>query len=64
MLTSEFNQEMGSLIRSLEMRVAREPSLSHQYHEGPATLDALDHVERAIVTLIALHITLRKSRDR
>ena len=55
MLSSEFNNEMGALLRSLERRVSTEVSTRH----GDMT-DALDHIERAIITLVALHIQLRR----
>lgn len=55
MLSSEFNNEMGTLLRSLERRVQTEVEVRH----GDKT-DALDHIERAIVTLVALHIQLRR----
>lgn len=55
MLSSEFNNEMGTLLRSLERRVQAEAEVRH----GDKT-DALDHIERAIVTLVALHIQLRR----
>lgn len=57
MLSSEFNNEMGSLLRSLAQRVATEPAVRHG-----ETRDALEHIERAIITLVNLHIQLR-SRD-
>ena len=60
MLTSEFNQEMGSLIRSLQTKVAQEPTLRDPEFTGTihASL-ALDHIERAIVTLCGLWIQLK-----
>lgn len=72
MLTTEFNQEMGALIRSLEIKVRMEPALS-RIPAPPESLDVgevpvdvritLDHIERAIVSLVALHISLRSRRD-
>lgn len=68
MLTSDFVQEMGLLIRSLEQKVRQEPALSHLPEvagvgEVPADVRiSLDHVERAIVSLVALHISLQKAR--
>lgn len=55
MLTSEFEQEMGALVRSLGNRARMEPSL--QYGELE---DAKATIERAIVTLCALHISLQR----
>lgn len=55
MLTSEFNEEMGSLIRSLQQKVQTEPS-----HLRADERDALDYLERAIVALVAMHIQLRR----
>ena len=65
MLTSEFNNELGALIRSLEQKVRTEPELSSRGVKGLALppTDALAHIERAIVSLVALHISLRKSHD-
>lgn len=59
MLTSDFNNEMGALIRSLEQKVRQEPFLTAQ----PEAIDALESIERAIVCLVALHIKLRRLRD-
>ena len=68
MLTSEFNQEMGALIRSLEQQVRLDPALSKiptpPEAVGVVPADVrltLDHIERGIVSLIALHISLRKA---
>ena len=69
MLATEFSQEMGALIRSLEQKVRVEPILakiptpiSSDLGEVPRHLDhSLDHIERVIVTLVALHISLRSS---
>lgn len=57
MLTSEFNQEMGSLLRSLEQRVRTEPELTVS---SDPQQDALDHIERAIIALVQLHIQVRR----
>ena len=54
MLSSEFAPEMGALLRSLEQKVVTEPSLRHEEMD-----DVIRHIERAIVTLCALHIKLR-----
>lgn len=69
MLSSEFNQEMGALIRSLEMKVFREPVLMQSSSIPPGVgavpsdvVITLDHIERAIVSLVALHISLRSRR--
>lgn len=55
MLTSEFQQELGALIRSLEGRIRIEPDLQN------ADNLTLDHIERAIITLAGLHIGIRKA---
>lgn len=57
MLTSEFNTEMGALIRSLESKVRLEPTLSHP--DGGAE-DALDQIDRAIISLIAIRLRLQR----
>lgn len=56
MLSSEFNQEMGALIRSLERRVRNDPALLHD----DGALNALGHIEDAIVALVVLHMKLQK----
>lgn len=58
MLSSEFNQEMGALIRRLEARVRLDPGLQY---DGPTSIKA--QVEDAIVTLCALHIKLERMTD-
>jgi hypothetical protein len=58
MLSSEFSTEMGSLLRSLEQKVRLDPEVRHGDEK-----DALDNIERAIITLVNLHIQLRASRD-
>ena len=55
MLSSEFQTELGTLIRSLMQRVGTEPTV-----RVGTQRDALDHIERAIITLVELHISLRR----
>lgn len=50
-LSSEFNQELGALIRRLEAQIRNNPALRHED-------DALTRIEQAIVTLCAMHIAL------
>lgn len=57
MLTSEFIPEMGALLRRLEGRVQNEPSLRT---EDVRTVQ--DHVERAIVVLVAEWVELERQR--
>ena len=59
MLSSDFTQEMGALIRSLEQKVRLEPALAAS--QIPSIEGSLDHIERAIVSLVALHIALRQT---
>jgi hypothetical protein len=54
MLASEFNQELGALIRRLERRVREDPQLVH-----PMSEDAERHLENAIVALVALYLKLK-----
>jgi hypothetical protein len=63
---------MGALIRSLEQKVRQEPVLTKPPHQSippgvglvPDDLRiTLDHIERSIVTLVALHIALRQSSE-
>lgn len=58
MLSSEFSQEMGALIRSLEQKVRMEPGLFTQPSEPAATMFARDHIERAIIALVAIYLSL------
>jgi hypothetical protein len=55
MLSSEFNVEMGALIRRLESRVRLEPK-----RRGTTPDDPLEKIEQAIVSLIALYFELQK----
>lgn len=59
MLTSEFNHELGTLIRSMEQRVIRNPHLTVQPAITASPVNALDRIEEAIISLVALHIMLR-----
>lgn len=54
-LSSDFNIELGALIRALEAKIRNEPGL---IHEGP--LDTLDHIDRAIISLVAWRIHLKR----
>lgn len=60
MLSSEFNAELGTIIRSLEAQVRQHPQLMHQADER----DVLEHIEQAIVSLVAWHIKIREDRQR
>jgi hypothetical protein len=50
MLPSEFQAEMGALIRSLYLKVNVEPRLPNSSPK--------EHIERAIVALVALYLSL------
>lgn len=52
MLSSEFIQEMGTLIRSLEQKVRTEPDVRNA---APA-----DQVERAIIALVQLRLEMKR----
>lgn len=56
MLSSEFNQETGSLIRSLERRVRNDPTLLVADGE-----DLLHEIEDALVILIVLYLKLKRA---
>lgn len=56
MLSSEFNQEMGALVRRLGNRIMLEPGLKESDER-----DLLEHVEDAIVVLSALYISLSRA---
>lgn len=62
MLTSDFNAEAGALIRSLEGKVRLEPALKDADYSGHVTAPTLDHIERAIVSLIALYLSLKNPK--
>lgn len=54
MLSSDFNNELGALLRSLESQIRRHPSIIHSDNE-----DVLDHLRDAIVALTAVYLSLR-----
>lgn len=58
MLSSEFNDEMGALVRSLQGKVIQEPKVQYATER-----EVLDHIERAIVGLVGLHIQIRRRQD-
>lgn len=60
MLSSEFNAELGTMIRRLEAQVRQHPQLMHQADQA----DVLEHIEQAIVSLVAWHIRIRQDRAR
>lgn len=62
MLTSEFQHELGALIRSLEHRVVMEPALQEVMDVRQGLAEAMEQIERAIVTLVALHVNLQEMR--
>jgi hypothetical protein len=57
MLSSEFNNEMGALIRRLGNRIMLEPGLKEEDER-----DLLQHIEDAIVVLSGLYISLSKKK--
>lgn len=63
MLSSEFNAEMAALIRSLENRVRLEPVLLSAERTSARGPEYLDHLERAIVQMIALYLSLKGRPD-
>lgn len=54
MLSSEFSQEMGALLRSLADRVRQEPDLK----DSTDVNVALSELDRAIVRLVSLRLHL------
>lgn len=62
MLSSDLTAEIGTLIRSLERRVRQEPDLNRE-PVTPVPTEALDHIERAIVSLVVLHVVLRRAQE-
>jgi len=61
MLSSEFSQEVGALVRRLEGRIRNEPSLQNE-----SVMSAQEAIERAIVVLCAEWMELEREawRDR
>lgn len=55
MLSSEFSAEMGALIRSLETKIRLEPELAQADER-----DALDQLERAIVALVGVYLSIKQ----
>lgn len=56
MQTSDFNNEIGALIRRLQSQVIRDPSLMYP------TQGHKDALEKAIVALIAAYVALEVKR--
>lgn len=61
MLTSEFTQEMGALIRSLENRVRNDPTLTFDTNDKE---DVLHEIDDAIIVLIALRFKIQRLAHR
>lgn len=59
MLSSEFNQELGAIVRRLEAQVRQHPELTAQADQD----DVLEKIEQAIVALVAWHIRIRTHSD-
>ena len=57
MLTSEFNVELSVLIRALQQRVLMEPALTVAVPIN--TQETIEHIDRAIVSLIATRFALQ-----
>jgi hypothetical protein len=58
MLSHEFIAELGAFIRQLEAQIRKHPELRSS-DEG----NALDDLDRAIVSLIAVRMKLKRSLD-
>jgi hypothetical protein len=56
MLSHEFTAELGAFIRQLEAQIRKHPELTHSDSE-----DALENLDRAIVSLIAVRMKMRAS---
>lgn len=54
MLTSDFNNEIGALLRALGARTRQHPNLIHSDEQ-----DALDHLKDAIIALVAVYLSMR-----
>ena len=59
MLSPEFMAELGAFIRQLEQQIRKHPELRVS-DEG----DVLEHLDQAIVALIAVRMKLKASLDR
>jgi hypothetical protein len=58
MLSHEFTNELGALVRSLESQIRQHPELrSSDEH------DVIDDLDRAIVSLIAVRMKLKASLE-
>lgn len=58
MLSSEFMVELGAFVRQLEQQIRKHPEL-RQADE----IDVLDHLDQAIVSLIAVRMKLKAALD-
>ena len=58
MLSNEFITELGAFVRSLEAQIRQHPEL-----RASDERDVLDDLDRAIVSLIAVRMKLRRSLE-
>ena len=56
MLSSDFIQEMGALVRSLEQKIRTEPDVR--------SCDPADQIERAIIALVQIRLEMKRGTDR
>lgn len=58
MLSHEFITELGAFVRQLEAQIRKHPDLRASDEK-----DVLDHLDQAIVSLIAVRMKLKRSVD-
>lgn len=65
MLSTDFNEEIGALVRSLQRHVTSEPWFAGEPERGQYGVQqrTLVEIEKAIIELIALHIRIRRLAD-
>lgn len=56
MLSSDFQQELGALLRRLQDKVRTEPSVRSE--------DPKDQIERAIIALVSVRLEMERGQDR
>lgn len=58
MLSHEFTQELGAFIRGLEAQIRQHPEL-----RASDERDVIDHLDQAIVSLIAVRMKVKASLE-
>ena len=58
MLSTEFTTELGAFIRALEAQIRQHPEL-----RASDERDVIDHLDQAIIALVAVRMKLKRSVD-